>query len=175
MSERGYIRSPRGGGAPLLLPQHARQMAQQIFGDTRVSCRQLSRKGAFIASRVGFGETVLIDGHVLSLEEHRALRRHEYVHDATLIVNVNTDQITGFNSPFASRRSAVRPFYTGTRSYNVPVIELKDEKWCLAAIHAGLLPKGRSYEDALAVYDAHFAKSAHDSFRVRGLVKARTD
>jgi len=150
-------------------------MAQQIYGDTRVSCREMSRRGAFHVSRIGFGEALLIDAHALPLEHYNALRPKGVLHDADVLVDVQRDDVVGFSSPFASiRRSLVRPSYTSTRSYIIRVLELKDHKWALAAIHADLLPKGRSFDEAIEVYDTHFARSAHDSFEVRRIVKSRT-
>jgi hypothetical protein len=172
-----YVRSTFSAGAPRLLSSQARGMGAQIFGDTRITCQKTNREGAFHISRIGFGELVLIDTHELDPDERRALRAARMVsmHDATVSVDVSKDDIASFRSPFASvRRSHIYPAYRTMRTFTIPLFELRDERWCLGALHADILPKGKTIEEAFEIYDEKFAKSQHDKLSMRQAVEARS-
>ena len=71
-------------------------------------------------------------------------------HAASISVDRASGEITAFRSPFASvRPGAVGPECVVDRSFTIPVFLLRDAAWCIAALHAGILPAGCSFDDAL--------------------------
>lgn len=171
-----YERSPYGHGAPMLLAAQARGMGAQILGATSVSCRKTNRDGAFYISKAGYGSVMLVDAHVLDLTERRALNACGCagVEDATVAVSPKRDEIVSFRSPYSEKqRSLTVPFYSMHVTYGIPLFQMRDDRWCFAALHADILPKGRTMDEALDVYDTKYAKSSHDKLAMRQIIEDR--
>lgn len=155
------------GQAPVLTAPQARLVAQQLFGGSKVSCHTI-RPGAYLSSRVGFWETLIVDMGTLTADAAKVLRKWGAPDSATVIVDAESGKTISFHSPFSHRKlSAAYPSWMKTRSWQITLLTFKDEAWCCAAIHAGILPKGRTLEQAFEIYDARFAKSRHESLALR--------
>lgn len=158
---------------PLLKSPQARTMGQQLLGGDKIKCTQLHRKGAFSIERIGFHELILIDARILTPSEYDTLivhctniTRKRATYSATVTIDTETSKVVGFNSPFSSVKRKPPPLKPNTRRYTIPIMEFFGDKWCLPAVHTGLIYPGKTMDEAIQLFQRRHKGSAHQFFDI---------
>lgn len=153
----------------------ARKVAGQRATYTGLSGMMMNRAGAYFFHSRRFGSLAIVDDIALTEDEREAIAPYAtpacevYKRQAAVLLG-DEFEIASFVSP--KDLDARAP--GGLRYFQrIHLWRFEQETWALLHLLTGITTRTRTDREALAIFDQHFAKSAHDRMRLRALVQQR--